>query len=150
MKHAVLLSFVVLQVVQVTLAQETIPNYTPPAQGNDYPGNDISVSGQTGYFSGMIGFFQPGATACANVCDTLTSGKCVCFIYYSEGLLANKCFPKSSCPTSSNKDIIPGSKIWFYRSTAPGRSSASIASPTLVFSTFASIAVAVFIAALHT
>ena len=147
MNRVLILCLAALCLVQ---AQETIPNYTPPAQGSDYPGNDISVPGQTGYVSGGIGFTQTTATACANICDTITTTKCNCFVYYSGGLLANKCYPKTSCTSSSTSTILPGSTIWYYHSTAAGRSSASIAAPTLIFSTFASIAAAAFIIVKHT
>jgi hypothetical protein len=151
MYRDLLLSFLALHVVQLTLAQETIPNYTPPVQGNDYPGNDIAVTGQTGYVSGGIGFSQTTATACANVCDSITtSPKCLCFVYYSSGPLANKCYPKSTCPTSSNSLIPAGSTLYYYHSTAAGRSSASIAFPSLIFSSFVSIAAAVFITVKNT
>ena len=155
MNHTSLLSFaLLLQLVQVILAQETIPNYTPPVQGNDYPGNDISVTGQTGYVSpsgsGGIGFSQTSATACANVCDSITTSKCVCFVYYSGGILANKCYPKSSCVSSSNSLIPAGSTLWYYHSTAAGRSTASTALPTLSFVSIVSIAVSSLIAVMQT
>ena len=100
---------------------ESVANYMTPEKGVDYPNNDISVPGQTGYTTGQIGFYQPSATACASICDAVTSYPCVGFIYYAAGPLANKCYPKTLMTVSATSSIPDGSTIWAYKKINVGQ-----------------------------
>ena len=81
-----------LQMAQVSLAQEAISGYYP-IEALDYWGNDIPVNGS------KINFVA-SATACSTICDSLSN--CAGFGYNPTTTL---CYPKSQVVAGNPSDV---------------------------------------------